>query len=152
MGRPEAERVPSDDCVVVVRGGEYRPHEGEWVERVPGYKVEDMRLGRAMAELGVRLAALDDEAALERLTLTDDSYQDAIAMLSRRVLAWNWTDDAGDALPAPKGNAAVFERLTPSEVMYLVAVVRGESPGEAKNGSRPSLITSSATRPQTSQA
>jgi hypothetical protein len=61
------------------------------------------------------------------------------------VLRWNWTDDAGRPYPQPEGDPEVFRRLRPEELMYLSKAVRGETPGEQKNGLSGTPTTSSAT-------
>lgn len=152
--KPPARTVPSDDCVVTVDGVEYHPHEGEWVKVVPGYSVGDLQLQREMQSLAMKLDAASGEAdeAQKKIALVDDSYESAIGVLSHRLRAWNWTSDDGEALPQPAGNPAAFQHLRVEEVMYLVAAVQGETPGDQKNGSRPSGTSSSATARQPSRA
>jgi len=142
--KPQAKTVPSDDCVVTIDSVDYPLHEGESVTVVPGFSVGDIQLMRQLAELQPKVDAA--EGGIEKVGITDDVIAGTVTALSRRVLAWTWTDDAGRLLPQPLGNPAAFATLRIEELMYLALIVRGESPGERKNGSRPSPTSSSAIR------
>ena len=41
-------------------------------------------------------------------------------VMSRIIIAWNWTDEDSEPLPQPKDNPAVFEELMLDELMWLV--------------------------------
>ena len=142
--KPTARIVPSDDCVVTIDGVDYALHEGESVTVVPGFSVGDIQLMRRFSELQPQLDAATSPG--EQIGITADTCNEIIDALCKRLLAWTWTDDAGRYLPQPLGNPVAFAPLRVEELMYLALVVRGESPGERKNGSRPSRTSSSATR------
>lgn len=142
--KPQARQVPSDDCVVTIDSVDYALHEGESVTVVPGFSVGDIQLMRRFAELQPQLDAAANPS--EQIGITADTCNEIIEALSKRLLAWSWTDDAGRLLPQPLGNPMAFAPLRVEELMYLALIVRGEAPGERKNGSRPSPTSSSATR------
>lgn len=131
-------RIAADDCKVwlgrVIRDGavvdpgtSYPIHEGEWVELMPVQTVREL-------------------LALERLRLTTDaadSLQELCQELSHRILAWNWTDLTGEPMPAPHGNPAAIEALTPDELLWLLSQLHGgENQEIRKNGLAPSVATS----------
>ena len=142
--KPQARQVPSDDCVVTIDGVDYALHEGESVTLVSGFSVGDIQLMKRFSSLQPQLDAAADSS--EQIGITADTCNEIIDALSKRLLAWTWTDDAGRSLPQPLGNPAAFTPLRIEELMYLALTVRGESPGERKNGSKPSRTSSSATR------
>ena len=134
MSKPKARRVPSDDCVVTVGTEESHPHEGEWVEVIPGFPVGALKAQRGLSELSVKLAAVNDNESAKRLAIVDDTYQQVIAALAERIVNWNWTSDLGTPLPNPKEKPEVLQQLRVEEMYYLAAVVRGAGPGDQKNG------------------
>ena len=93
-------RVSADDCAInvgqVIEDGEvvdagtpYYVHEDEWVELTPVITVREvMQLSK------LQQAASDTNNLGENLTMLCNE-------LSKRVIAWNWTDLAGDALDQP---------------------------------------------------
>lgn len=145
--KPVARRVPSDDCEVTDGAAVYRPHEGESVEVRAGIRVGELRRYRVLAELDVQILSVqgEDQAHVKQLQLMEGGMAEACAILADRIVGWDWTDDHGRPLPQPADDPTVFERLDLDEIRYLIAVARGESPGERKNGSRPSPTTSSGT-------
>ena len=145
MAKPPTRQVPSDDCAIEVDGVEYHPHEGEWVRVVSRFSVDDLRLMRRFSEFQSQMDAIEGDEALKQVILMDDSFSDVLEVLQHRLMEWNWTDDSGEPLSQPHENPTVLRSLRIEELMYLVLVVRGESPGEASNGSAPSPTTSSAT-------
>ena len=149
MTKPVARRVPSDDCVVTVDDVEYHPHEGEWVEVVPGYSIGDLRLQRELQGLAVKLDAASGEPdeAQQKIAAVDDSYASAIAVLAKRLRGWSWTDDAGEPLPQPANNPDAFKALRGEEVMYLVMAMQGETPGAQLVFTKASETSSSDTAP-----
>ena len=144
MSKPLAKRVPSDDCIVTVDGVDYALHEGEWVDVVPAFSTGDLRFMRKIVNLRTEVDAA--EKPEDGIVLTADTYEELIDILSRRLVAWNWTDDQGQALPQPNGNPVAFATLRLEELLYLSLVIRGESPGERKNALKPSRTSRSATR------
>lgn len=42
------------------------------------------------------------------------------AVLSQVIIAWDWMDEDGEALPQPKNNPPVFEELMLDELMWLI--------------------------------
>lgn len=145
MAKPPVRQVPSDDCVVEIDGKEYRLHEGESVSVVSSFAVGDLKLMRRVAGLQSEMDDLDDEEQMRKVMLMDDTFDEMIDVLQRRIVAWNWTDDQSRPLPQPHGNPDAFRSLRITELMYLALAVKGESPAESGNGSVPSPNTSSAT-------
>lgn len=148
MAKPSARRVPSDDYEVEADGITYRPHEGEWVEVMPGITVGERMAYVGLARLGVTIqAAAGERDEYARLTEAAERYYEMVcASLARRVVAWNWTDQFGVPLPPPRDNPDVFRLIDETELNYLAAITRGETVTERKNALPPSPITSSATR------
>lgn len=137
-------RVPSDDCELTVGGVDYYPHQGEWIEVVPRMTVGEIRLFRSLNALKPKLEALEgDEGADEaQIALMDDSFTEVLDVLRSRVLAWNWTDDAGDPYPQPREDPDVFERLSIQEMYYLTAAMQGGEPDSKNGATKPSRTTS----------
>ena len=136
------QKVLSDDCAInigqVVEDGEitspgtpYYVHEGEWVEVMPVMTVKEVmqisKLQNASGDssnLGDNLTALCSE-------------------LSRRVVAWNWTDLMGEELEQPYNRPDVLEGLSSEELMWLMSATNGgESADARKKDSKPSENTS----------
>ncbi len=145
MAKLKPRRIPSDDFVFTIGGEGYKLHEGEWVEVLPGLSVADLRLIQGVNALQDKLAASigDTDEGVQTVVAMDESASQAIKLLQRRVVGWNWTDDQGEPLPSPVDNPKVFEELQLGELFYLVGLLVGEGPEERKNGSRPSRTSSS---------
>lgn len=137
MGKPQAVRVPSDECVVLVGGTEYHPHEGEWVELVPGLRAADYILSIELSTVRSDLKAAEGDSGREAIerqnALLRRYYESASELLARRVRAWSWTDDYGQPLPQPDGTPAPFLALRPDELGYLIAVARETTQAQRKN-------------------
>ena len=135
MAKPIARRIPSDDCTKTVDGTEYAVHEGERVELVGGLTIAELRARQHLLELSPKVAALqgEDNAAQETIRLLEESYTKVLDSLARRLVAWNWTDDRGEPLPAPDGTSTPLEGLSPEELLYLLTATGGEAPAERKN-------------------
>ncbi len=127
--KPEIRQVPSDDCEVPVDGVVYTPHEDEWVQVLPIQRVGDTKMYVAFNHLGPQLLALkgepDEQAKVNELVAPH--FDSVIAFVTGRIVKWNWTDMAGDPLPQPRDNPAVFATLTTEELMYLVSVIQGNN-------------------------
>ncbi len=148
--KPPTRRVPSDDCEVTIDGEDYTPHVGEWIEVIPRLSVGEVRLFRSLNALQPKLAAIegDDGADASGIALMDDSFQEVLAVLRHRVLAWNWTDDADEPYPQPRDAPDVFEQLRIEEIYYLTAAMQGGG-ANSKNAGRNSRTSSSGSaRPQ----
>lgn len=136
MAKPAAKRVLSDDCVVIVAGERYSPHEGEWVEVQAGMPVSSWMHLQAWRALGPQLAAAQgepDEGAQVR-RLMAGAYEAALGHIARLLVAWSWTDDRGQPLPAPDGTTGPLQTLRAEEVWWLLQALERETPGERKNG------------------
>ena len=125
------QKVLSDDCAInigqVVEDGEitspgtpYYVHEGEWVEVMPVMTVKEVmqisKLQNASGDsrnLGDNLTALCSE-------------------LSRRVVAWNWTDLMGEELEQPYNRPDVLEGLSSEELMWLMSATNGGESADAR--------------------
>jgi hypothetical protein len=136
MAKPKPVRILSDDCEVTINGEIYTPHEGEWVETmVSAPTVRDQKAMLLFQSLGPKVAAAegDDEAKLALIPMLDQALDAVCATLASRVTRWNWTDDAGNPFPRLDGSPDHFRSLRDEEVHYLLAAVRGETPGQRKN-------------------
>ena len=127
-------RVSADDCAInvgqVIEDGEvvdagtpYYVHEDEWVELTPVITVREvMQLSK------LQQAASDTNNLGENLTMLCNE-------LSKRVIAWNWTDLAGDALDQPYNRPDVLEGLSSDELLWLVnAASNQETTQDRKKG------------------
>ena len=131
-------RCPSDTCRVFIGEAAYAVHEGEWVDIIPALSIEEVILLSSME--GV--AQSPDPQAAQR------AFEGFCQHLSRRLVAWNWTDLVGQPLPPPFGAPEVLARLTADELLWLVQASRHqEEDRERKNGSGPSPSTFSAAAP-----
>jgi len=59
--------------------------------------------------------------ALRKMAGVDgvDTFEEGIKLLQQHVVAWNWADDFGKALPLPKDDKTVIDRLTNEEAELL---------------------------------
>ena len=138
-----AVRVASDDCAImqgrVIRDGAIvyagepvHVHQGEWVEIVP---VQSMREFLALTRLvGI---APDGVPNAQRIAQLQAPLEELCDVLSRRIVAWNWTDLMGEPLPAPYGQPDVIKLLSDDEILWLVTAAQGETGGQRKNVSMP---------------
>jgi len=143
MAKPQPIRIPSDNCIVTIDGVEYRPHENEWVEVLPGLKVGHQKLIAEMNALRAEFETLEDDAeqddesglaARRRINELAAQYNDKmIDFLRQRLVAWNWTDELGRPLPELDGTERPFELLSAEELGWLLAACRGDVETESKN-------------------
>ena len=126
-----AVRVDSDSCVIsigqIIEDGKivnpgvpHYVHTGEWVEVLPVMTVREvMQISRlqnsagSAAELGENLTELCRE-------------------LSRRVIAWNWTDLMGEPMGEPHKNPEVLEGLSSEELIWLMSAANGGESADAR--------------------
>lgn len=145
--KPPVRRVPCDDCTVEIDGVEYRPHAGEYVEIVGGGSIEALQFAwrrvRPTPEPPEEASDKEKEVWREQRTAEVNSYfEELCAALARRVVAWSWTDDAGQPIPQPEGNPERLKILRPEELYFLRTACASEVPAERGNGSKPSGTTS----------
>ena len=152
MAKPPTRQVPSDDCLIEVDGVEYKIHEGEWVKVINSFVIGSLKIMRRVTELQSQMDSLEDDETIRKVILMDDTMDELVGVLQRRIVEWNWTDDLGNPLPQPLNNPDAFQSLRIEELMYLALVVKAEAPAEQGNGSAPSQTTSSATKRRKSQA
>jgi hypothetical protein len=69
---------------------------------------------------------IDREAGLE-------TYSENTGWVAEHVVEWNWTDQDGNALPYPKNEPAVMDRLTNEELAFLNQAIVGRTEPERKN-------------------
>lgn len=145
MAKPQLVKVPADDCVVEIGGIEHTPHEGEWVEVIPGQTVGEISTLRRVHNLNVRLAEVkgEEDEGYRRLVIEDDAFQEMLDVVRVRLVNWNWTDDVGTPLLNPRSHPEVLQNLRVEEVVWLFWAVKQETPSAEKNASRP-LPTSSS--------
>ena len=135
-----AKKILSDECSInigrvieneeiVDEGQDYFIHKGEWVEIVPVMSVKEV-------------------LQLSRLQNTVDgqfgnSLQELCVQLSKRILAWNWTDLSGEPLPQPFNHPEILEDLSSDELLWLVnATGVSESADDRKKDSGQLELTS----------
>ena len=139
-----AQKVLSDECSInvgqVVEDGEitnpgtpYFVHQGEWVEILPVITVaEVMNISRLQ------------NAAADTVGL-DQNLSSLCKELSKRIIAWNWTDLMGEKMEQPYNRPDVLERLASEELMWLMSAASSqESADERKKDSNGSENTSLA--------
>jgi len=138
-----ATRILSDDCAIsigqVITDGEitdpgvaHYVHQDEWVEVLPIMTVKEV------VQLSRLQAGADDTAGV------GDNLARLCEEMSKRVIAWNWTDIMGEEMEQPYNRPDVLENLSSDELLWLVnAASSQEAPGERKKDSGPSEITSS---------
>ena len=137
-----AMKVKSDECSInigqVIEDGEitnpgtpYFVHQGEWVEILPVITVaEVMNISRLQ------------NAASDTVGL-DQNLSDLCKELSKRVIAWNWTDLMGEKMEQPYNRPDILERLASEELMWLMSAASSqESADERKKDSKKSVDTS----------
>mgnify|MGYP004453028041 CR=1 FL=1 len=135
-------KVKSDECAInigqVIEDGEivnpgvpHYVHENEWVEILPVMTVREvMQISRLQNSTG-------DSSAL------GENLSDLCKQLSKRVIAWNWTDLMGEEMEQPYDRPDVLERLASEEIMWLLsASSQQESADERKKGLKESENTS----------
>jgi len=135
-------KVKSDECAInigqVIEDGEivnpgvpHYVHENEWVEILPVMTVREvMQISRLQNSTG------DSSALGEKLS-------DLCKQLSKRVIAWNWTDLMGEEMEQPYDRPDVLERLASEEIMWLLsASSQQESADERKKDLKESENTS----------
>ena len=135
-------KVESDECAInigqVIEDGEivepgtpHYVHEHEWVEIRPVITVREvMQISRLQNSAG-------DSSAL------GENLSDLCRQLSKRVIAWNWTDLMGEEMEQPYNRPDVLERLASEELMWLLsAASQQESADERKKDSEKSENTS----------
>tara|TARA_Y100000310_G_scaffold66586_1_gene61910 strand:+ start:653 stop:1123 length:471 start_codon:yes stop_codon:yes gene_type:complete len=137
-----AVKVNSDECFLsvgqVIEDGEiidpgkpHYVHKGEWVEILPVMTVKEVMQISKLQNAG------DDAAGL------GDNLTQLCVELSRRVIAWNWTDLMGEKLEQPYRRPDVLEQLSSEELMWLMTATGSqESSDERKKGSAQSEPTS----------
>ena len=135
-------KIESDDCAVnigqVIEDGEiidsgtaHYVHKGEWVEIIPVMTVKEV------TELSNLQVASDTPGSLGQ------SMAKLCTELSKRVVAWNWTNMMGEEMEQPYKNPSIIEELTSDELMWLInATSGGESTEDRKKDSAPLESTS----------
>ncbi len=122
-----------DDCTVTVDGHVYRPHAGESIELRRSGQVADLLIA---AKFGL-LQDLGDKSA-EKLTEIEDAIQGMVDHLAAKIIAWDWTDDAGEPHGDPT-SPDVIRRLTLEEQLWIYRQSTGmgerKSRGTRRNGS-----------------
>ena len=112
-------KVPSDECAIsigqIIEDGEiteagtpHYVHIGEWVEIMPVMAVKEvMQLSRLQR-------GSDDPSGL------GESLSQLCKELSKRTIAWNWTDLVGELMEQPYNRPDVIEELSSDELLWLV--------------------------------
>ena len=138
-----ATKVLSDDCAIsigqVIEDGEITDpgvppsvHQGEWVEVLPVVTVKEV----------VQLSRL--QAGATDSTGVGDNLVRLCQEMSKRIIAWNWTNLMGEPMEQPYNRPDVLENLSSDELLWLVSAASNqESQDERKKDSGPSEVTSS---------
>ena len=135
-------RIKSDECAInvgqVVEDGEitnpgtpYFVHQDEWIEILPVITVaEVMHISRLQNASG-------DTSNL------DENLTELCKELSRRLVAWNWTDLMGEPLEQPHNRPDILGKLSSEELMWLMGAASSqESVDDRKKDSSKSADTS----------
>ena len=139
MGKIPPKRVDASDCVinvgrrvkdgvVIAAGTAYEVHKGEWVDVLP---LITTRQFLSLQKLIGKLNEPDPERISKGL---DELCED----IASKLLDWNWTDLDGNSLPKPYKHPEVIKALYDDEIMWLLAAIQGETPGQRKNELKPS--------------
>ena len=136
-------KVKSDECAInvgqVIEDGEivnpgtpYYVHEGEWVELLPVITVKEV----------MHISKLQSAANGETENL-GENLTNLCKELSRRLIAWNWTNLVGEPLEQPFNRPDVLEELSSEELMWLMGATSTQESADArKKGSAQSENTS----------
>jgi hypothetical protein len=122
-------KIKSDDCAVnigqVIEDGEivdsgiaHYVHKGEWVEVIPVMTVKEV------TELSNLQVASDSPGSLGK------SMSKLCNELSKRIIAWNWTNMMGEEMEQPYKNPSIIEELTSDELMWLINATSGSESSE----------------------
>ena len=142
-----AVRVASDDCninigqvmedgEITVPGTPYHVHVGEWVEVMPVIAVKEVMQLSRLQRGGTENGALGE------------SLGQLCQELSKRLLAWNWTDLTGEKMEQPYNRPDILENLSADELLWLVnASGVQEGTDTRKKGSNNLANTSLVTAP-----
>ena len=135
-------RIKSDGCAInigqVIEDGEivnpgtpYYIHQGEWVEILPIMTVKEV----------VNISRLQNGGSDP--SVLGSSFVELCRELSRRVIAWDWTDMMGQPIEQPYDKPDVLEQLSSEELLWLIsATTNEENADDRKKGSRRSGTTS----------
>ena len=121
-------RVASDQCMVTVGqivengvitnpGTAYPVHVGEWVEILPAATVQEVIALTSMQ----RLMA----GPTQDVTEVETVFRMMTKELSKRVIAWNWTDMMGQPLAQPYGDPDAIAGVTTEELLWLEDAASG---------------------------
>ena len=76
-------------------------------------------------------AAIEDKfSATSDFLMANDEFTQQL--LVENVVAWNWVDDDGQALPLPREDVGTIRRLTDEEVTFLAQAIQGGLSKEAE--------------------
>lgn len=156
MAKPQAIKISSDSCPVVVNGETYYPHEGEHVWMMPVASVGDMRRLSVAAMASVRVAAVQGDAdqGAKEIAIASETLDSLSEVLAPRIVKWTWTDLRGRPMPQPDDTALSLSNLCQSELEWLLNALMGKVPdmpsseANEKKDTRSLLITSSVTERQ----
>jgi hypothetical protein len=127
VSKPAPQRIPSDDCALEIGGETFHPHEGEWVELLPVRLVGDAKLLVKIIAVAGDLEALQGDSAGITARMAEH-FDEGVAFVRPRLVAWNWTDLRGVPLAQPREDPGVLHQLAAEELWYLVAVIQGRNP------------------------
>lgn len=137
--------IPSDECTVTiggktvdgktVGGKEYHIHRGQSVTIVGTRSIGEMKASWGFNRLSIEIDGAKGEAdEAQRVSLILEEHYDALLdWMAKRVVSWDWTDQAGRPLALPDGTPEPLMALSPEELFYLMRILRGEGTADEKN-------------------
>ena len=145
--KPALVRVPADDCAVEVDGTTYHPHEGEWIELMPGIEAGDLDAlyEIQLAEVKLNAASGEPDEDQQTMAILRELVSNMREFLAGRIEAWNWSDMKSRPYPPLDGTVEPLRHLRVEELAWMIAAIRGRTAGQRKNGLRPSETTIEAT-------
>ncbi len=133
-------RVASDDCAIYVgrviedkeitnEGTAHYVHTGEWVELFPTQNLKEL------ISLAKVVGSSEMSDSKDMIVGQAEALHELCLALSKRVVAWSWTDNGGEPLPQPYKAPDVLEELDNDELMWLLGAAQGnETKVDRKNG------------------
>jgi hypothetical protein len=109
-------RVYADALCVIVGNEDYYPHAGEWVEF------------KGRPSVGLYMKLLD----------MANASKDSLTELLKYIVAWDWTDDSGNAYANPPTLETLLD-MPPEELKWLLVNAGSDASITTKNGGTPSI-------------
>lgn len=115
--------------------------EDQWVEFRKKLKWKYLRQQIRFGTVAAQAAQMQEDGTpdAEVLAQLDAAFGGIEKMLGHAIVAWNWTDDDGEALPLPSEDPEVLGELYHEEVTWLTNATPGGGADaeESKNSAKP---------------